>query len=87
MFSVTPRLRLLQLALFAFVGILICRLLYLQVIKYQFYVEKSQNQINKSFTIYPNRGEIYDRNHIPLAFSCPVFSMYAIPTQVKNKRQ
>jgi len=85
MFSITPRLRSLQLALFAFIGILIIRLVFLQIIEHDFYVAKSQSQVNKVFMIYPNRGEIYDRNGTPLAFSSPVYSAYAIPTQVEDK--
>ncbi len=68
-------------------GIIVLRLLYLQVIKHPFYLEKSENQINKVFTIFPNRGNILDRHQIPLAFSRPVFSAYAIPTQIQNKPQ
>ncbi len=81
----TPRLRFLQLFLFAFIGVLVVRLLYLQVYKHEFYADKSRRQVNKTFTIYPNRGEIFDRNGTPLAFSTPVYSAYAIPTQIQDK--
>ncbi len=85
MVKIPIRVKALLLGLSGFVAILIARLFYLQVIKYDFYRTKSQNQINKVYTIYPNRGEIYDRNGVPLAFSKPVFSAYAIPTQIPNK--
>lgn len=87
MFSITPRLRSIQLFLFAFVGVLVIRLLFLQVFEHDFYVSKSRSQVNKVFIIYPDRGEIYDRNGTPLAFSNPVYSAYAIPTQVDDKAE
>jgi len=87
MFSISPRLRVLQLLLWGFVTVLIARLFIMQVIEYDFYIKKSRSQVSKVFTIFPNRGEIYDRNGVPLAFSTPVHSAYAIPTQIENKRQ
>lgn len=87
MVTKTPlkRLNILTLGIVCFMGIIVLRLLYLQVIKHEFYNEKSQNQINKVYTIFPNRGQIFDRHQVPLAFSRPVFSAYAIPTQIKSK--
>ena len=69
-----------------FLGLLIfCRLFYLQILKHEFYTDKSLNQLKRIIRLYPHRGHIYDRNKEPFALTQLVFSTYAIPEEIKNK--
>lgn len=51
---------------------LFSRALWLQVIKQPFYAEKAESAIERTRTIEPSRGVVYDRNNIPLALSVPM---------------
>ena len=79
------RQRLLMLGIYAFMGVLVLRLLYLQVVRHDFFVQKSKQQITRIFTLSPTRGEIFDRNGEILAFSRPAFSIYAVPVEIPDK--
>jgi len=46
--------------------LLVIRLFYIQVVNGDYYGEKAMNQRSLSFRFYPIRGDIYDRNFIPL---------------------
>jgi penicillin-binding protein 2 len=64
--------------------ILICRLVYLQIIQHPLYTTLSaQNQLSL-MPIVPKRGLIYDRKGILLAENIPVFSLDIIPDKIKN---
>lgn len=69
-----------------FVVLLLCRAFYLQIYRYDFYKTKSAQQLNRIFTLFPNRGIIYDRNLEPIALTKMTYSAYAIPSQIENKR-
>ncbi|MSR88666.1 MAG: penicillin-binding protein 2 [Candidatus Margulisbacteria bacterium] len=56
--------------------ILITRLAFLQILNHTFYKKKSENELNKIVQIYPNRGNIYDQNKIPLAITRTAYSVY-----------
>ncbi len=79
------RQRLLMLGIYAFMGVLVVRLLYLQVIRHDFFVQKSKQQITRIFTLSPTRGEIFDTHGEILAFSRPAFSIYAVPVEIPDK--
>ncbi len=79
------RQRLLLLGIYAFMGVLVIRLLYLQVIRHGFFMEKSKQQITRIFTLSPTRGEIFDTRGEILAFSRPAFSIYAVPVEIPDK--
>ena len=64
--------------------IIILRLFYLQVIRYEFFKKKSRIQQEHIVTLSPERGRIFDRNHQLLAGSLPAYSCYADPTQIEN---
>ncbi len=68
-----------------FIAIVI-RLVFLMVIKNDFYLNRSDGQIKKLIKIDSSRGKIFDRNMHPLAISQPVFSIYASPKLIVNKR-
>lgn len=65
-------------------GLLITRLVYLQVIDHQLYTTLArQNQLNL-IPIEPNRGLIYDRNGVLLAENKPVYDLVVTPSLVPN---
>ncbi|MGA0241605.1 MAG: peptidoglycan D,D-transpeptidase FtsI family protein [Candidatus Marinamargulisbacteria bacterium] len=63
------------------------RLIYLMVIQHDFYLGRSEKQIQKLIRVDTSRGKILDRNNHPLATSLPVHSVYASPIKIKNKSQ
>jgi len=67
--------------------VLVLRLFYLQVIKHDFYLDKSHEQRLRIITLSPDRGDIYDRNGNLLATSISAFSVFAVPSEVKNKSE
>jgi len=79
------RQRVLMLGIYAFMGVLVLRLFYLQVIRHDFFVQKSKQQITRVFTLSPTRGEIFDTNGEVLAFSRPAYSIYAVPVEIPDK--
>ena len=74
------------LVLGVFVAI-VSRLFFLMVIKHDFYLERSEKQIQKLIKVDTSRGKIYDRNHHPLAMSLPAYSIYASPVRIENKQE
>lgn len=67
-----------------FIGILLLRLVYLQIFAYKHYDQlATQNQL-EMFAIEPNRGLIYDRNGVLLAENTPIFTLTIIPDYVSN---
>ncbi|SHO58001.1 penicillin-binding protein 2 [Vibrio quintilis] len=77
-------------AIFAFLGIviLICILIMnlytLQVVQFQDYKTRSNDNRIKIVPIAPNRGLIYDRNGVLLAENRPIFNLEITPEQVKD---
>tara|TARA_Y100001935_G_C17307146_1_gene513087 strand:- start:1602 stop:3338 length:1737 start_codon:yes stop_codon:yes gene_type:complete len=69
--------------LIIFLGI-IGRLVYLMVGQHDFYLDRSEKQIQKLIKIDTSRGKILDRNQYPLAISRPVYSVYASPMRIKD---
>ena len=65
------------------VGILIGRLYWLQVVKYDEYRMEAAIQQLKDVTITPTRGEIYDANGSVLAKSSIVWTYCGGPKQIK----
>ena len=68
----------------SFTGILITRLIYLQIIQHDEYTTLSEQNRLDVIPIEPNRGLIYDRNGALLAENRPSFSLEIIPGQVPN---
>ena len=56
------------------------------VVKHDFYLDRSEKQIKKLIKIDTSRGKILDRNYYPLAMSRPVYSVYASPMNIADKR-
>ncbi|MDD4527356.1 MAG: penicillin-binding protein 2 [Candidatus Margulisbacteria bacterium] len=57
---------------------------WLQVIRYDFFKDQSKAQQKRKITIYPNRGDIRDRNGVLLASSSKAYSVYLDPRYKKK---
>lgn len=77
-------------ALVAFVGvllltgILIVNLYHLQIVRYDDYRTRSNENRIKLVPIAPSRGIIYDRNGTPLALNRTIYQLELIPEKVDN---
>ena len=80
-----------QLAVFLFfiisLSILVLRLLYIQVVKYNFYKKIADEQHTVSLEIAPKRGTIFDRNMRVLAINLHSDSVFANPRVIKDKKR
>ncbi len=73
-----------------FYFLLVClfiRAFYMQVIKREFYRQKSESQLQRSIHIYPHRGCIYDRHFTPLAIAKVRYAVYGFPGQMTRKAE
>ena len=82
-----PTRRLYFFAALLFLWILgICfRLVRLQVVKHDEFVQRARQQGLRTVPIEPRRGNIYDRNGYALAMSVDVDSVFAVPTEVHDR--
>lgn len=83
----TRRLFVASLGMMILVLILFINLYYLQVVRYDSYQTRSNDNRIKIVPLSPPRGIIYDRNHYILADNRPLFSLEIIPEQSKNLRE
>lgn len=65
-------------------GAVIARLVWLQVVRYDYFVELSQGNRIKIEPIPPNRGLILDRNGVPLATNVPSYQLELTREQVED---
>jgi penicillin-binding protein 2 len=65
-------------------GSVIARLVWLQVVRYDYFVELSQGNRIKIEPIPPNRGLILDRNGLPLATNAPSYQLEMTREQVAD---
>ena len=81
--------RLVAIALFMSVwGIAIgARLYFLQVVESADFRARAERQQQRVLQISPQRGPIYDRNGNELAVSIEVESLYAVPSEIEDRRQ
>jgi cell division protein FtsI (penicillin-binding protein 3) len=63
------------------------RLFWLQVVHHSDYVERAQKQQQRTFEVSPRRGILYDRNLRELAMTVQVDSIYAVPTEIDDKKE
>lgn len=57
----------------------------LQIIEGEKYKEIAKKNIVRIQTIYPIRGEIYDRKYRPIVLNKPSYNLYIIPGNIKDK--
>jgi len=62
------------------------RLFWLQILRHQEYVDKAQKQQQRTFEVAPRRGVLYDRNLHELAMTVQSDSVYAVPTEIDDKK-
>ncbi|MBT5856075.1 penicillin-binding protein 2 [bacterium] len=83
----SPRFFIILLTCYLVVGLFAVRLFYLQVLRHDFFVQKSERQVQKIIKIQSHRGVIYDRNKRPLALSKKAYSIYAVPPKIEDAKQ
>jgi len=79
------RLYILAAVLFLWVAAVLGRLVYLQVFKYQFFLNLASRQHGRTIDVDPRRGTIYDRNGAELAMSIDVDSIFAVPSEIPDQ--
>jgi cell division protein FtsI (penicillin-binding protein 3) len=83
----TPSKRLIVLGavLFLWVAAVAGRLVFLQVLQYQFFLNLASRQTRRVMDVEPRRGTIYDRNGTELAMSIDVDSVFAVPSEIPDQ--
>ncbi len=71
--------------LFAWILLVCCRLVFLQVFSYGDFVVRAQRQQQRTFDVPAKRGIIYDRNGHELAMSVQVDSVFAVPSEIPDQ--
>ncbi len=72
------------LAVLVLSAILVTNLCHLQIVHYEDYHTRSNENRIKLVPITPNRGAIYDRNGTPLALNRTVYQLQLMPEKVNN---
>jgi cell division protein FtsI (penicillin-binding protein 3) len=62
------------------------RLFSLQVWQHEEMAEKARRQRSRTYEVSPRRGTIYDRRHRELAISIQVDSIFAVPSEIPDKK-
>ena len=78
------RLYILAAVLFLWVAAVLARLVDLQIIKYQFFLNLAAKEHGRLIDVEPRRGTIYDRNGAELAMSIDVDSVFAVPSEIPD---
>ena len=81
------RIRLVSGVFVAFFLAVTARALYLQVVKRDDFVKLAEKQHQRTVSLTPARGAIYDRNGSPLAVSIEMDSLYAEPRNIDEARE
>ncbi|MGB6901903.1 MAG: penicillin-binding transpeptidase domain-containing protein [Acidobacteriaceae bacterium] len=63
------------------------RLLWLQVIQHTEWAERAERQQERTFTVAPRRGILYDRNLHELAMTVVADSIYAVPSEIGANKE
>ena len=67
--------------------ILVGKLVYLQIIKYDEYQRKSVDNILREYEVNAERGTIYDRNMVQLATNISVWRVFISPVDIEDEQQ
>lgn len=68
-------------------GILFANLYYLQIVSYDTYSTRSNENRIRVLPVVPQRGIIYDRNHVVLADNRPVYHLVLFPHKDYNTKE
>ena len=82
--KINKRLLVIYLFIIVLFVILVGRLFFMQVVKGQEYVSRSDSNIYRTITLPARRGTIYDRNGNVLASSQPYMSVQVYPNEVED---
>jgi penicillin-binding protein 2 len=72
------------IVVFVLTGILVARLVQLQIVDYQRFSELSRDNELKIEPLAPTRGLIYDRNGLVIAENVPTWQLVAVPEQIED---
>ena len=75
---------LLGVVAFLWMGLIVGRLVQLQVFRYSDFLARAQRQQQRTIEVTPRRGVIYDRNYRELAMSVEVESAFAVPSEIAD---
>jgi len=64
--------------------LILYRYFFLQIVKYETFKEKAGNNSLRKIILYPPRGIIYDRNHIPIVDNNPLYQMKIISKDMQE---
>ncbi len=67
--------------------LLLSKILYLQIIKGDYYKQVAEGNRIRIQTVKSNRGIIYDRTGMPLVQNIPDFSLYMVPADLPAKQE
>ena len=81
------RVLVLFLVMLGLVGILVLRMLHLQVLQYEKYRTRSEENRMEMMPLPPARGLIFDRSGNRLAENRPVFNLVVVPERVDDIKQ
>ena len=65
--------------------LIISKLFWLQIMRHSEFVEKAEKQQQQTFKVAPRRGVLFDRNLRELAMTVQAESVYAVPSEIKDK--
>jgi cell division protein FtsI (penicillin-binding protein 3) len=57
-----------------------------RVVRHKEFVDRAQKQQQRTFEVAPRRGVLYDRNLHELAMTVQADSIYAVPTEIDDKK-
>ncbi|WP_127957714.1 peptidoglycan DD-transpeptidase MrdA [Serratia microhaemolytica] len=72
------------LAILLLTGVLIANLYHLQIVRFEDYRTRSNENRIKLVPIAPSRGIIYDRNGTPLALNRTIYQLEVVPEKVRD---
>jgi cell division protein FtsI (penicillin-binding protein 3) len=83
------RIRFVYVTLFFcfWVGLLVLRLGWVQVVRHSEFVHRAAQQQQRTFEVAPRRGMLYDRNLRELAMTVLVDSVYAVPSELGDNKE
>lgn len=74
------------LALLIWASLIVSKLFWLQIARHKEFVEKAQKQQEHTFEVAPRRGVLYDRNLRELAMTVQADSVFAVPSEIDDKK-
>jgi len=74
-------------ALSLWIGIVVVKLIWVQLFQHHHYVVEAAHQQMRTFEVAPRRGVLYDRLLHELAMTTLVDSVYAVPSEITDKEQ